>query len=632
MMPAQEVQNLERNVARLRIGNPVLAEAVLHAEDPGLEVVMGPRGHSSVSEAGVLLASVYDPVREGHRLAMDMSESPVDLLVAVGFGLGHHLAAFQARNPCPILVFEPSRARLQAALRASPDLAWLDADELVVTDDPEELRRHLARLYRAGMRVKVYPHPSLQRLDPGAVHEALERVARTKASIDREAETRQARVDDWAEATIDNARHLIQNPSVGLLSGAFADVPAVICAAGPSLTRQLPALKRHRDRVLVIAIGQSLGALRAAGIEPDLVHVVDSQDVAHQLRAAGDPERLDLVLPPQAHSSLFEVPVRRRWVAFHESNPFARWMAEQLGAPGFVPAAGTVVQCSVHLARELGCGPILLIGQDLAFTDGRIYAEGTSYDQVGYEETRPGEYRYTGVREKLLAFGSEDPDQEVHVDLVWVEGWNGERLPTSSAYASYIDGYREIAGAYAEDGVHLVNCTEGGARIPGLDHAAFADTLEGLPHARVHAERILGEVHGDFFPPASGSFDHSFVSLRRILREIWTECGKGLVQAESTQRELERGAPATRQLTLLRELGRTQAGLRGSLRRAGILDALVQRELHAIDLQTHRQGTGVPSPELVVAEGEKLMQATRTALDRARTRIDRLELELAAGF
>lgn len=631
MMPAQQVQNLERNLARLRAANPGLAEAVLQAEDPGLEVVVGPRGHSSVSEAGVLLASVYDPVREGHRLAVDMSEQPVDLLVAVGFGLGHHVAAFRARNPCPMIIYEPSRPRLQAALRASPDLAWLESEEVVVTDDPEKLRGHLTRLYRAGMRVKVYPHPSLQRLDPGAVREATRRVARAKASIDREAETRQSRADDWAEATIGNARHLIQNPSVGLLRDAFAGVPAVICAAGPSLTRQLPALERHRDRVLVIAIGQSLGALRAAGIEPDLVHVVDSQDVAHQLHDAGDTECLDLVLPPQAHPSLFDVPVRRRWVSFHESNPFACWMAEQLGAPGLVAAAGTVVQCSVHLARELGCGPITLIGQDLAFTDGRIYAEGTSYDQVGYEETRPGEYRYTGVRDKLLAFGS-DPDQEVHVDLVWVEGWNGERLPTSSAYASYIDGYREIAGAYAEDGVRLLNCTEGGARIPGLTHAAFEPTLEELAPARIETTRILEEAHREFFPPVSGSFDLSFVNLRRILRELWTECGRGLAQAESTRREFERGAAPTRQISLLRGLGRTQAGLRSSLRRAGILDALVQRELHSIDLRTGRQGSGVPSPLLVVAEGEKLMQATRTALDRARTRIDRLELELAEGF
>ena len=81
---------------------------------------------------------------------MDMADQPVDILVAVGFGLGHHLAAFRARNPCPVLVYEPRAARLRAALVASPDLLWLEDEDVVLTDDPDKLREEIAARLCAG--------------------------------------------------------------------------------------------------------------------------------------------------------------------------------------------------------------------------------------------------------------------------------------------------------------------------------------------------------------------------------------------------------------------------------------------------------------------------------------------------
>ena len=145
---------------------------------------------------------------------------------------------------------------------------------------------------------------------------------------------------DWAAGTVANARHLITNPSTHALVDSFPHRSAVVCAAGPSLSKQLPTLARFRDRLVVIAIGQSLRALREAGIEPDLVFVAESQDVAHQLTDAGDLGDLQLVLPPQAHASLFELPVGQHWIAFQNTNPFGCWLAQQLGQDVFVPSAG----------------------------------------------------------------------------------------------------------------------------------------------------------------------------------------------------------------------------------------------------------------------------------------------------
>ncbi len=621
--------NLEANLTSLREQDPDFADSIRQASASDVEVIEGPRGQSSVSENGVLLASAYDPAREGARLAMDMADQPVDILIAVGFGLGHHLAAFRARNPCPVVVYEPRPARLRAALRASPDLTWLGDDDVHLTDDPDRLREILSSYYVPGHCIKIYPHPSLLRLDPGAVQEAIDRVARVKESADLASATRQVKMQDWASTTVSNARHLVGNPSTADLAGSFHHRPAVVCAAGPSLGKQLSLLARYRDRILVIAIGQSLGSLRQAGIEPDLVIVTESQNVAHQLTEAGDLSEIDLVLPPQAHSSLFDLPVGRHWIAFQNTNPFGCWVASQLGQERFTPSAGTVVQCGIHLADELGCDRILLIGQDLAFTGGRLYAEGSAYSEVGFRETPNGEYEYTNLRGKLEALERDNVDEVIGGRLVWVRDWDGKSIPTNESYASFIDHYRDLGPSLAARNVQIVNCTEGGAYITGIDHMNFEEALEALPAIPLKARATLEGCHDAFLPPSSRAFEVGFSRLRRDLRAIRKFCAAALAKAQTAHDQLKAGAGREDQVDLLRDLSRTQKKLARRIGRVTLLDAVVQRELHYAGALMHKAAAADPSPAEVVGECGRLMEATRIGLDRAAELTVQLEEELA---
>lgn len=56
--------------------------------------------------------------------------------------------------------------------------------------------------------------------------------------------------------------------------------------------------------------------------------------------------------------------------------------AETAGRKGWTFGGSTVAHGAVSLAAALGASPIVLIGQDLAYTDGRHYAKGSAYDQV----------------------------------------------------------------------------------------------------------------------------------------------------------------------------------------------------------------------------------------------------------
>lgn len=625
----------EPNLARLRRRHPALAALVAAADASGIERVAGPGGAATLAERGCRLASAYDPAGEGARQAQALAAEPVDLLVAIGFGLGHHLEAFRARRPSArLLVHEPSPARLRAALALRGDLPWLADPDVAFAADLDDLARAFAGLYVAGLQVRVFVHPALQALDPARARAALARVADAKRSADMVAGTRVAMMETWAALAVENLPHLVATPSASVLFDAFRGVPAVVAAAGPSLDRQLETLRRERHRVLLVAIGQALPALRRAGVEPDLVHVVESKDVSQQLLREGGSEALHLVVPPSVHPRLFELPVQARFVGYPQPNGLACWLAAAGGERQWLPGGATVAQSAVHLAARLGANPILLVGQDLAFTGGRVYASGSAYDMVSFRELGDGRYAFTGLAEKKALLGIEPPSAAASDELLWVDGWEGGRVPTSRSYAAFLEHYRAIGAWWAEHGVRIVNCTEGGARIPGLEHGRLAPLLEALVAPAPEPGRIA-RLHATAPRLEPAALAERLAAGRRALAAIEREAGVGARTCRTATSVLLRNLSARRQVAPLRAVARAERRVRRALEALPWLDDLSELDRHRNELAVRRADDGASASAAATAarEAARLFAATQAAAARARALLDRADQRLteAAG-
>lgn len=622
---AGRVDWLEANVARFQSRHPALAARVLSATGADAWVVAGPRGQATVSWRGTLLASAYDPSAEGERLAATHADGdPVQLRVALGFGTGHHLEALLRHAPCRTVVWEPEPARLRAALAARPGQRWLERGDVLLSDDLDEVTAWVSAWYAPGLRLGVVPHPALARLEPDRTREAVARVARQREMVDVRFATLRTWARTWAETTAHNAPFLLSDPSVSLLRGLFAGTPAVVCAAGPSLTRQLPELAAVRDRVLVIAIGQSAAALERHGIRPDLVYVTETQDVSHQLAALTRPGELDVVLAPQSHPSLFELPVGARWLAFQESNPLGRWLGALRGEREWPRTGGTVAVCAVYLAAWLGADPVILIGQDLAFTDGRRYAEGSLYGDLGVEQRSDGTFEFTNLKVKADWFDRETPDREA-ANVVWVEGWDGRPVPTDRTYASFREEYRVVARKLAAEGVRLLNCTEGGARIPGLEHRPFAEVLAEGPVGPVAAAERLRAAREVSEPADPDALAEPLAALRRELAALRRDARRGLERSK---------APGT--LRRRRAMGRWDGPLAGveervrnGMARLPLLETLIQGELQELIASARGAEAAADPASAAVARLRKLLRATVKGVDETRALLERLEARLA---
>lgn len=621
----------EQNRAALAKRNPELVARLDAETGEGVEIVAGPRGDRVLRERGVLLGSAYDPRRDGIRLAEQMAESPADVLVAVGFGLGEQFEAYCEQSPATLIIYEPSLARLKAALGRLPIASLLAAHrDLHLTADLDQLTAILGARYVPGLCIRVFPHPAVLRLDPQGVTAAVERTKRVKDAADTRISTSVTQLMPWAWITAGNGRRIAGSAPFGLLSGAFAGKPAVVAAAGPSLDKQLPLLRAHRDRVVVIAIGQTLKALREAGIEPDLVHILESKDVSQQLTAAGDPRDLCLALTPDAHPALYDVPTRATFTATTGASPMGTWIAKATGESRFTMGGGTVAQGAVGLAVLMGCSPILLIGQDLAFTDGRAYAKGSAYDCVGIELAEDGTCAFTGMTEKSRLVP--DETRRSHGDriekgrIVWVDGWNeGERVPTWRAYAAFIEQYREIGLGLAQRGYQLVNCTEGGARIPMIPHRRFREALESLPDEPIEARRVLLSVHDTAPRRTLDDYREAIASARRRLDALEKEVERARALERRVREQLAFARSDQQRLELLRGIARGEKKIRVQLERAQWLDALVQPEIYAAMAAQRRTEHRQSTLEELAEESRFLIDAAGNGVERARQWFDRFE-------
>lgn len=572
------------NLERLRRARAPLAARLEACDASNVEVALARDGGTSLREGARRWSSAYGPLAEARRWVDSMGDD-ADLTVLLGLGAGHHLDELLARSAGRVLVYEPSLARLRAAIAGAREVAWVDDERVDVATSQAELADFYQTRYAAGLSTRIFAHPVLEKLDPDDVRSALGRLSKAKNARDTVARTRVWMSAGWLVQTARNARGLVESPDVAQLAGAFAGRPAVVVAAGPSLDKQLSLLAAHRDRVLVIAIGQTLRALRKAGIEPDFVHVLEAQDVAHQLTSAGTTCDLDVVLSPNVHPGLFALPVRRRFVAYPSTNALAGWVRGQIDAWRPTPGGSSVSLSAIHVAAMLGASPVLVIGQDLAFTDGRTYASNSPYESVAVRAEGSDRVMLSNVRAKAAMFGIPS-DDDVFEQARWVEGWDGGKVLTTASYATFIEEYASAGRELEALGAKLVNCTEGGARLPGVEHARFADALARVVMEPFSARAIVDRTVRDPGPQDAERLLRAIARARRRLRALARQAARGRRIALDVLPRAAHPRPGDR--ALLEQVARAEQTVRRGLGELGWLDDLVRPHLHDVELALRR--------------------------------------------
>jgi len=477
---------LHRNLAAIARRDPALAAAI-GSSAPSADAVFttAPDGAVTGTLCGRAMASQRGPLDEARRLADTISLETTGGIVVLGFGMGHHCAelARRGRNTLALVIYEPDVPLLRAVLERIDHSAWLAETGWAIATSPDDgvALHHALRGFEAPLAIgtAILEHPpSRARLaESGARFGAL--FARTFAAMRTHIITTMMQTDVTVRNELMNAADYVRRPGIDALAGLCAGRPAIVVSAGPSLRRNVELLRTPglRDRCVIIAVQTVLKQLLAMGIRPHFVTAIDYHEISRRFYEGLTPEMVEgvtLVVEPRANGAILD--------AFPGSMrvPGDDLLDTVLGRPfddraRLTPAA-TVAHQAYYLARFMGADPVVLIGQDLAFTDGQYYAPGAAIHETWAPELNP----FTSL-ERL----EWERIARARGTLLAATDHLGRRVYTDEQMSTYLAQFERDFAADADRGLVTIDATEGGVRKEHCAAMPLREALDRFAHAHV---------------------------------------------------------------------------------------------------------------------------------------------------
>lgn len=188
---------------------------------------------------------------------------------------------------------------------------------------------------------------------------------------------------------INNLPYVFNGTPVLRLLNQAAGLPALVIAPGPSLEEALPIIRQIQQQVLLITVDTAHRILHKHHIHSDLVVALDFTElnVKHFDSIENDPAHL--VAFPGVNPQIPAKYEGRSFFYEHAGNvhyePGATLLfraLKTLGPLGQIISYGSTAHAAYHLARLMGCTPIILVGNDLAFPNNKRYASGAMQEEL----------------------------------------------------------------------------------------------------------------------------------------------------------------------------------------------------------------------------------------------------------
>ncbi len=380
--------------------------------------------------------------------------------LVAGLGLGYHVAELERSFHRPLLIVVEDELPLIKAAFCVDDfsvplrerrLTFLtSADKATVH---QKLRSAITHLM-LGMSFVTLPHTARFHAAFYAQIRALMRDFVSYSRVQVFSLVRHAR--GTCRNVAFNLASYAGQPGVEVLKGRGAGYPAILVAAGPSLARNVDQLGGLCGRAVVIAVQTVFKTLLARGVPPHFVTSLDYHEVSAQFfHGIADFGRTILVAEPKANWHVLDAYRGRTHLLRSEfADDLLRDAAPVRAA---LPAGSTVAHLSFYLAEYLGCDPIILVGQDLSFSDGLYYPPGMQVERNWQPEM--GRFQTVEMKqwERIIRTRS-----SLHV----VQDIHGRPTYTDDQLFTYAEQFQSN---FLASRSHVVHACEGGMRLEGTE-------------------------------------------------------------------------------------------------------------------------------------------------------------------
>ncbi|MBP5467899.1 MAG: motility associated factor glycosyltransferase family protein [Candidatus Riflebacteria bacterium] len=253
-------------------------------------------------------------------------------------------------------------------------------------------------------------------------------------------------------------------PGSERLFDKFTNVPVVIVAAGPSLDKNMEYLKRIKGRFPIIAVDTAYRHLLANGIKPDFVCAADSS-YENSLDFVGVEDETEVILVAEliTHPDIFKVFKGRKIITTFGGGLYPQIckFREHIGS---LICWGSVATMAFDLARKMGANPIIFIGFDLSFCDGRLHTRGSYSEDILFENLHP----FTSMENETAEYICERGKFQFMGD-------DGKLIYTDTNMKAYKDWFED---QFQHTNAKIINATEGGIVNNFVDKMTLNEAID----------------------------------------------------------------------------------------------------------------------------------------------------------
>ncbi len=412
--------------------------------------------------------------------------------VVFGLGMGHTVRGLRAFTRAHTVVFEPDPGVVRSFFESGPS----DLGEVPIVCNTHELSQLWPR-FSHGKTVTVVNTPGYVELFPEQARSLRETVALLLQRSGINDATHNLRSRVWVRDVLDNLELLREHPSFLALTGKYRGVPAFIVGAGPSLGKNGHLVAEAAKKGIVFAVNSSARALERHGAEPQVLACMESLDVSHIVSQVSYVDRVVRAFSLTAHPNALRTGAGPLLHVFEGIYQLNGPLKELLGHNG-LSVSGSVTTLAFSLAERLGCSPIVFLGQDLAYTGGKAYAQGTPYEASRVRVGADGQSLEHDWCDTLKQTHNQDgAKMHEREPLCEAEAWGGGDTVLSTLGFGAVRAWLEAASIVLRrerPEVRLVNATEGGARIAGYEELTLAELLRDMPERNITAADLAREA------------------------------------------------------------------------------------------------------------------------------------------
>lgn len=431
----------------------------------------------NVKEAGVgnlfinygqtscFLHSRYHIEREMHEL-LGEDNSPDQILIIFGLGMGYCLDYIQKHGIAyrQVLIIEPYNNIFKEMLKFRDFEALMKkrAVSLSIFKEAREIIPKIIGQVMTSRNVKFLYHVSYRSIFDELYQEISRLFINEKRAFLGSTATVDFFIHEWTENQLLSLAK--KYPHAMVFNDRFKDIPAVIVSAGPSLEKRLDELKSIGDGALIIAPGTGAKICNKNNIGAHMGIAMDSQKAEADIFKNSKIEVL--VGSYRLHPDVSRV-FPNHFYRMVISNEFiAQYFCEYFNLSfDIINDHASISSSAIDFAVKLGCNPIILIGQDMCYYDNKGHAGDT-------KDTIPQK-----VRNGLIE----------HIDI------NGELVLTHPSFLSIQRDMENLNLKY-KDNYKIINASEAGLGIPGIENCKFKDVIDTYISTRNDDIRQIIEI------------------------------------------------------------------------------------------------------------------------------------------